>query len=48
MAAWYESIRWREGLITAALFLLIVIYKWHPVIYVAAGAVVGILFGSLV
>jgi chromate transporter len=46
-AAWYEVIRWRECLIFAALFLLIVTGKkrpviGHPVICIALGAIAGI------
>jgi len=42
-SVWYEYIRWREGLICAAIYLLIVKFRSHPVIYVALGAVAGIL-----
>ena len=40
---WHEIIRWRECLICAVLFLLIVKFRGHPVIYVALGAAAGIL-----
>ncbi|MDR2942645.1 MAG: chromate transporter [Treponema sp.] len=42
---WYECIRWREGLVCAFIYLLIVKFRGHPVIYVALGAVAGILLG---
>jgi len=42
-AVWYECIRWREGLVCMAIYLLIVKFRSHPVIYVALGAVAGIL-----
>jgi chromate transporter len=40
---WYECIRWREGLICVAIYLLIVKFRCHPVIYIALGAVAGML-----
>jgi len=43
--AWYEYIRWREGLVCAVIFLLIVKFRGHPVIYIALGAAAGILLG---
>jgi len=42
---WYERIRWREGLVCAAIYLLIVKFRGHPVIYIALGAAAGILLG---
>lgn len=44
-AAWHEYIRWREGVICIVLFLLIVKFKSHPIIYVALGAAAGMLLG---
>ena len=44
-AVWHEMIRWQEGIVCMALFLLIVKFKLHPVIYIALGAAAGILFG---
>ncbi|MCL2269798.1 MAG: chromate transporter [Treponema sp.] len=41
----WESILWRESLVCIALFLLIVKFKGHPIIYVALGAAAGILLG---
>jgi chromate transporter len=40
---WHECIRWREGLVYAAIYLLIVKFRGHPVIYIALGAAAGIL-----
>jgi len=44
-AAWYKIIRLRESLVCAALFLLIVKFKTHPIICIAVGAAVGIVLG---
>jgi chromate transporter len=44
-AAWHEIIRWREGLVCLAIFLLIVKFKGHPVVYIALGAIAGITLG---
>jgi len=41
---WYSIIRWREGLICAVLFVLIIKLKTHPIIFIALGAIVGIIF----
>jgi len=43
--AWYGIIRWRESLVCLVIFLLIVKFKSHPVIYVALGAITGIILG---
>jgi chromate transporter len=43
--AWHEFIRWRESLICAAIFLLIIKFRSHPIIYVALGAITGMLIG---
>jgi chromate transporter len=40
---WYQMIRWREGLVCLAIFLLIVKFKSHPIIYISLGAVAGVL-----
>ena len=42
-AAWHEILRWKEFAIFAGLFFLIYKLKGHPVIYVAVGAIAGIL-----
>jgi len=43
--AWYGIIRWRESLVCLVIYLLIVKFKGHPVIYVALGAIIGIVLG---
>jgi chromate transporter len=43
--AWNEIIRWREGLLCLAIFLLIIKFKGHPVLYIALGAIAGIALG---
>jgi len=43
--AWHEIIRWREGLVCLVIYLLIVKFKAHPVIFVALGAIAGIMLG---
>jgi chromate transporter len=40
---WYGLIRWREFLIFAALFLLLVRFKAHPIVCIVLGAVAGVL-----
>ena len=42
---WFEVLRWREGLVAIALFLLLVKFGGHPVIYIALGALAGVLLG---
>jgi chromate transporter len=42
---WRECIRWREGLVCVVIYLLIVKFRGHPVIYIALGAAAGILLG---
>jgi len=44
-ARWHELIRWRECALFAAVFALLLKFKGHPVIYIALGAVAGILLG---
>jgi chromate transporter len=41
--AWHEIIRWRESLVCLAFFLLIVKFRFHPVIIVTLGVIAGIL-----
>jgi len=43
--AWFEIVRWRESLVVIALFLLLIKFGWHPVIYIALGAIAGIVLG---
>ncbi|MDR0722514.1 MAG: chromate transporter [Treponema sp.] len=42
---WYESLRWRECLLFLVLFLLIFKGKKHPIIYIAAAGVAGMVLG---
>jgi chromate transporter len=48
-AFWYETIRWREGLIFIILSICVIIFRKkrfsHPVLYIAVGAATGILLG---
>jgi len=39
---WYELLRWKETLIFAVLFFLIYKFKKHPVIYIFAAGLAGI------
>jgi chromate transporter len=41
-AAFYEIIRWRECLLLTAIFLLVYKFKSHPALYIALGAIAGI------
>lgn len=43
--ALWNFIRWRECLVCAAIYLMIIKLKGHLIIYVAIGAAAGILFG---
>ena len=40
--AWHEIIRWREGIVCIVIFLLILKFKKHPILYIALGAAAGI------
>jgi chromate transporter len=40
--AWYELLRWKEALIFAVLFFLIYKFKKHPVIYIFAAGLAGV------
>jgi chromate transporter len=40
-AVWYEILRWRETLLFIVLFLLIKTWKKHPVVYIAAAGIMG-------
>jgi len=40
---WYEFIKWKEVLLLVILFILIVKFKKHPIIYIAAAGVTGVL-----
>jgi len=39
---WYEFIRWKEALIFALVFVLIVVLKKHPIVYIVAAGVAGV------
>jgi chromate transporter len=41
---WYEALRFREALLFAVLFALIRKFKQHPVVYIAAAGIAGIVF----
>ena len=43
-AAWHEILRVKESVIFAVIFLLLLRFKGHPVIYIVCGAIAGILF----
>jgi chromate transporter len=43
-SGWREFLRWRECLLFGLLFFLIFKFKKHPVIYIAAAGVVGLIF----
>jgi len=40
---WYEYVRWKQALIFALLFFLIYKFKKHPIVYIAAAGVVGVI-----
>ncbi|MDR1949216.1 MAG: chromate transporter [Spirochaetaceae bacterium] len=42
---WYMGFRWREFLLFTLLFILIRKFKKHPVIYIAAAGVAGLILG---
>jgi chromate transporter len=41
---WYESLRWKETLLFVVLFALIWKFKKHPVVYIAAAGLMGLVF----
>ena len=41
---WYEYIRWKETLIFALLFLFIYKFRKHPIVYIAAAGIAGVIF----
>jgi chromate transporter len=43
--AWHTVIRWRESMVCLVIFLLVVKFKRHPVVYIALGAAAGIVLG---
>ena len=40
---WYEFIKWKEVLLLAIIFILVVKFRKHPVLYIAAAGVAGVL-----
>jgi chromate transporter len=41
---WYERIRVKEGLLFIVLFVLILKFKKHPAVYIAAAGIAGLVF----
>lgn len=41
--AWYEYLRWKEALIFAVVYFLIYKFKKHPIIYIFAAGIAGII-----
>jgi len=39
---WYEFLRWKEFILFTIIFFLVVKFKKHPVLYIAAAGVVGV------
>ena len=39
---WYEYLRWKECLLFGLIFFLVVKFKKHPVLYIAAAGAVGV------
>jgi chromate transporter len=44
-SSWGGFLRWRESVLFAALFITIYRFKKHPVLYIAAAGVTGIMLG---
>ena len=44
-ASWFESLRWKDGLVAGVILFLLIKFGWHPVVYIAIGAVAGVLLG---
>ena len=42
---WYKTLRWKECLLFAAVFLFIRRLKKHPVVYIALAGMIGVLLG---
>ena len=40
---WYASMRWKETLIFAVLFFFVYKFNKHPIVYIAAAGVVGVI-----
>ncbi|MDR0411911.1 MAG: chromate transporter [Treponema sp.] len=43
VSAWFDMFRWKECLLFAGIFILIRIFKLHPVVYIAAAGLAGAL-----
>jgi len=41
---WYEYLRWKETIIFLVSFFLICKFRKHPIVYIAAAGVVGVIF----
>lgn len=44
-ALWRQILRWRECAIFAALFVLLLKFRGRPIVYIALGAIAGIVLG---
>jgi chromate transporter len=44
---WHEIIRWQDGLVCLVIFVFVVKFKKHPVMYIALGAAAGIVMGLI-
>lgn len=42
---WYNAIRWKEAALFIIIFVLIYKFKKHPVIYIAAAGIAGVVLG---
>jgi chromate transporter len=42
---WYELIRWKETLLFGIIFVLLVSFRKHPVVYIAAAGAAGLVLG---
>ena len=42
-ATWHEIIKWREGIVCIVIFLLVIKFKQHPLVYIILGAIAGVL-----
>jgi chromate transporter len=40
---WYEAIRWKETLLLALIFFLVVKFRKHPILYIAGAGAAGVL-----
>ena len=42
---WYEGIRRKEVILLAVLFFLVLKFKKHPILYIAAAGAAGLILG---